>query len=150
MPALPQVIIDGSGWEGDCLLWRGRAQPNGYGKIGDRYVHRIAFEAVHGPIPEGKVVDHSCHQTLCVNPEHLRAATYSENMWNRSGPASHNRSGVRGVRNVAAWGYKLPWEARVTVNGVRHERRFATLEEAAEAVEQMRRELLPADFVGKG
>jgi len=33
--------------------------------------HRLACENRHGPAPEGMQAMHSCHNTLCVNPEHL-------------------------------------------------------------------------------
>src|SRR5690606_3805559 len=35
----------------------------------------VIWEAVHGPIPEGKEVDHICHNPLCRNIEHYRLLT---------------------------------------------------------------------------
>lgn len=33
--------------------------------------HRVVWEEANGPVPEGMDVHHRCHQTRCVNLEHL-------------------------------------------------------------------------------
>jgi hypothetical protein len=43
-------------------------------------LHRLAFEAFHGPIPPGMRVLHSCDNPPCGSPEHVRAGTQKENM----------------------------------------------------------------------
>lgn len=72
---------------GDCLLWTGaKNNPNGYGVIGFRnngklttaYVHRLAYEGFHGPIPADCEIHHLCERRTCVNPEHLIAVTHVE------------------------------------------------------------------------
>lgn len=61
--------------QGACWLWTGMASSNGYGRIKadgkSIRVHRVMFAAFYGDIPAGYDVHHSCHQRLCVNPEHL-------------------------------------------------------------------------------
>jgi hypothetical protein len=75
----------------DCWLWAGGTNGNGYGVIGrggralgQTYVHRVAWELEHGPIPDGLEIDHLCHVRLCVNPGHLAVVTHAEN--NRRSP----------------------------------------------------------------
>jgi hypothetical protein len=45
-----------------------------------RLVHRIAYEAERGSIPEGLVLDHLCRNRGCVNPWHLEPVTNIQNV----------------------------------------------------------------------
>ena len=67
----------------DCWPWPAARNPKGYGQFGSRgrYVlaHRIAYAAVHGEIPEGHMVLHSCDSPSCCNPAHLRAGSALDN-----------------------------------------------------------------------
>lgn len=77
-----------------CWLWTGTK----IGDYGSFYIsgctekqnlvqtraHRYSWELASGPIPKDMVMDHLCHVTLCVNPNHLRLATFSQNSFNRS------------------------------------------------------------------
>src|SRR5215831_15396182 len=60
-----------------CWLWTGCRDWNGYGKIGaplrsyPLYAHRVSYELTKGVIPSGHMVHHTCHNKLCVNPDHL-------------------------------------------------------------------------------
>lgn len=47
--------------------------------------HRAAWTAVHGPIPEGMTIDHTCKNPMCVNVAHLRLLTNWENARRTSG-----------------------------------------------------------------
>lgn len=67
-----------------CWLWMGRPAQAGYGRFSWRRVvrlaHRVSFELVKGPIPEGLEIDHLCGNPPCVNPEHLEAVDHQTNM----------------------------------------------------------------------
>lgn len=77
-----------------CSEWTGPfIQPRGYGVLGLGgkgagmvYVHRFAYELLVEPIPEGWHIDHLCHNTACVNPDHMELVTAAENTW-RAGRA---------------------------------------------------------------
>jgi hypothetical protein len=67
-----------------CWLWTGSLSPTGYGerirRSGNRQApHRVVYELMVGPIPEGLVIDHLCRVRNCVNPAHLEPVTQREN-----------------------------------------------------------------------
>lgn len=76
----------------DCLIYTGLPRSR-YGRISidgvEVYVHRVVFEAAHGPIPEGLVVDHICFTTKCVNIDHLRLLDRVTNMLRHPAPHHH-------------------------------------------------------------
>lgn len=67
-----------------CWIWQGVQRRNGYGQImwhPDTYlVHRIAYQALVGDIPDGLELDHLCRNRICCNPEHLEAVTHATNI----------------------------------------------------------------------
>lgn len=63
-----------------CWLWNGRLNASGYGVFHQTPAHRLVYELLVGPIPDGLVLDHLCRVRHCVNPDHLEPITQEENM----------------------------------------------------------------------
>lgn len=131
-------------WQGKCLVWTG-AKSQGYGSLVDNgqriRAHRYAWKRVNGPIPDGMLVDHICHNPSCVNIEHLRLATPSQNAANRKGPDMGSSSGARNV-------YPLGDDWQVVVGG-QFFGRYSVIEEAVEVAEAAREDIF-GEFAGKG
>ncbi len=69
---------------GDCWIWTGHRQPEGYGHVRfegrDQGAHRVAYRLLVGEIPDGYQLDHLCRVPACVNPDHLEPVTLTENL----------------------------------------------------------------------
>ena len=67
-----------------CWLWTGAKNSRGYGCWGVRgrshLTHRLAYEALVGPIPTGLTIDHLCRVRACCNPAHLEPVDARENL----------------------------------------------------------------------
>ena len=123
-----------------CLLWWGTTTRDGYGvlRINGKIhrAHRYSWQRDNGPIPRGMVVDHVCHTPACVNVDHLRVATVSQNAQHRRGSRSDRTNNyARGVYKVGSGRYaaRLKLKGKNVWLGL-----HATPEEAAQAAEQGR------------
>lgn len=78
------TVIAGS----SCREWLAHLDSTGYGRIQVlgrlAYTHREMFQHHHGPIPAPLVIDHTCRNRACCNPNHLEPVT----------PITNTRRGV--------------------------------------------------------
>jgi hypothetical protein len=63
-----------------CWLWLGAISGNGYGNLGGRQAHIVAYELYRGLVPDGLELDHTCRTRCCVNPWHLDPVTGKVNV----------------------------------------------------------------------
>ena len=134
-------------WRGDCLVWTGSVTGKGYGRFAfggeTRSVHRYAWEKANGPIPPGMQIDHICWNKLCSNVEHLRLASNSQNKAYLRGATARSLTGVRNV-SLTKGRYQVCVQRG---KDRRYGGSFATLEEAAAAAHELRREMF-GEFMG--
>lgn len=107
-----------------CWNWTSTIS-NGYGamtlRIGDNRsrqftAHRIAYEWLRHPIPNGMVVDHICRNTRCVNPSHLEVVTHVVNTMRGISPFA-----TKARQTHCHKGHEFtPENTYVASNGTRH------------------------------
>lgn len=92
----------------ECWEWQNGLTGPGYGHFwtGEKYTtaHRFSWYLANWKKPGEKHVLHTCHNPLCVNPEHLYLGTPADNMRDRdmagrNGRAKLEDEQVREIRN---------------------------------------------------
>jgi hypothetical protein len=90
-----------------CIVWTGGIDAYGYGKLRANkrtwLAHRLAYELMVGPIPNGLQLDHLCHtqdaacpggldcaHRRCINPHHLEPVTRRTNILRGRGLSAAN------------------------------------------------------------
>lgn len=81
--------------ERGCWVWQGWCHPDwGYGQTSFRgeewATHRLMWVLMKGPIPEGKILCHSCDNPPCCNPDHLWPGTDQENHIDKTKKGRHH------------------------------------------------------------
>ena len=137
----------------NCWIWKAGTSKGCSGRYGElRYkgvhikAHRFAYAIVHGECPTNLVIDHMCHNTLCVNPEHLQAVTAHQNCENRV-PNKNSKTKIRGV----CWHKRAnKWRVKVTVNRVDyHGGYFDDIHDAEKAAITLRDKLMDNNLQDK-
>lgn len=103
--ALPLRILDRIDVADGCWLWLGRIdKEDGYGRIDmpsadghwrPKIAHRVVYELLIGPVPDGLQLDHvranGCVNRHCVNVfEHLEPVTCRTNLLRGDGPSGQH------------------------------------------------------------
>lgn len=92
----------------DCWEWTGAHNPGGYGRIGgggkrgpSLLAHRVLYERMVGPIPDGLTLDHLCRNPSCVRPDHLEPVTNRENILRGTSPVADRARQTHCIRGHA-------------------------------------------------
>ncbi len=108
-----QPLITDDDWiqepETGCHIWRWAKKDSGHGTMtlaGNKHIlmHRVAWETRNGLIPEGGQINHLCHNTSCINPDHLYLGDQFDNMRDTVEAGNHamqklNRADVCAIRD---------------------------------------------------
>lgn len=88
----------------ECWEWQGFRDKDGYGNAHSNGrpwgAHRVAYELLVGPIPDGLWVLHSCDNPPCCNIAHLFLGTHMDNVRDRD--AKHRNRPPKGERHGCA------------------------------------------------
>lgn len=103
---MQERIIANSVLEGECWIWIGVRNNNGYGRISlrengkhvKRLAHRVSFATFIRPLDADEELGHAagCLSRACVNPCHVTPIAHSENIaqaWSKRKAAGASREG---------------------------------------------------------
>lgn len=127
-----------------CWEWTSTINRKGYGVLSVHgkpvVAYRVSYMLFRGEIPPAMQIDHICHNRACVNPNHLRLATTTQNNENHTGANRNSGTGVRGVYWEAD---RQKYRVEVISKGKRHRKGgFSNLSDAAAYARELRNELM--------
>jgi len=94
--------------KGPCQLYDGALDKDGYARSHGRFLHRVAYERKHGPIPDGLTIDHLCRRRNCLNADHLEPVTQMENVMRGNTLARAKRDQTICIHGHPFDGFKHP------------------------------------------
>ena len=101
-----------------CWLWTQGDNGRGYGRThykgSMRQAHRVFYELLKGPIPDGLELDHKCSVTFCVNPDHLDPVPHAVNV--RRGRASETTAAMQRAKTHCPYGHEYSGENLIMRN----------------------------------
>jgi hypothetical protein len=128
---LERCLADNADRPTECWPYPGCINKHtGYGKTWDRRLwrssdaHRVAYELLVGPVPDGLVLDHLCRNRACCNPAHLEPVTMRENLRRGVSPSAQQARQTHCFRGHPLSGDNLVWVARGRKRGCKECRRF--------------------------
>lgn len=102
--------------DGECWVWTGTRDRDWYGTFyfrgANRRAHRVSWYAMNGPIPDGMVINHTCRNRACVNPQHLNCITVGENATRDSASRSYVNSQKTTCRNGHPFDRVVTWAGK--------------------------------------
>jgi hypothetical protein len=84
MKVLPENVWPKIEFTAHCWVWLGALNGKGYGTVRHEgrtwLAHKLAYELLVGPVPDGLQLDHRCVNKPCCNPAHLEPVTPKQNV----------------------------------------------------------------------
>ena len=103
---LSRLVVVDQGFVTPCRIWTGSKTSAGYGNVGWNgkvvVVHRLLYQELVGPLPDGSKGDHICHtytdclggptcpHRLCAEVEHIEPVSNLVNCLRGMGPSAIN------------------------------------------------------------
>jgi hypothetical protein len=69
----------------------GNRDTDGYARVAGLPATRLLWTHVHGPIPKGMQIRHTCNNTRCTNINHLILGTPKDNMMDKVKAGNHRK-----------------------------------------------------------
>ena len=139
-----------------CWNWQGSKNDAGYGLLGHKYAHRMAWQISNNQlIPKKMVICHHCDNPSCVNPNHLFIGTQKDNMQDMIKKNRQIKKDNNGEKNPM-FGKSHSIEAKIKMSkakkdkyvGSNHPRATIT-EETVKKIKQMRQDGLTRKHISE-